>query len=168
MSRCLSAHHLLSLHVGGGTTAQQTHADACDACAVRAAGLRRDVRQIAAVLGEWPAPRVEPTPAPRRWPAVGVAAAAAVAAAALLWVHGDPWPGSIAPPPPPAVVATPGETASLLHDVSMAMFSIDGDPNLASPDALAELGPLGGGDPACEPAEGLDAGCAGSGFDVTL
>ncbi len=164
MSRCLSERNLLSLHVGGGTTSQQAHADQCDACAARAARLRRDVRQIAAALGESVAPRIAAPAAPRRaWPAV---AAGLALAAALLGAPGGRWPAPPAPSTSRAVETA--EATRLLQDVSMAMFSIGGDPATPAPDALAELGSLLDGEAACEPGHGLDARCGGSAVDVTL
>ena len=165
MSRCLSDRNLLSLHVGGGTTAQQAHADQCDACAARAGRLRRDVRQIAAVLGESPVPRAAAAAASgRAWPAV--AAGLALLAAALSGAPGGRWPA--VPTPSAARGVETAEATRLLQDVSMAMFSIGGDPATPAPDALAELGSLLDGEAACEPGQGLDARCGGSVVDVTL
>ena len=164
MSRCLSDRNLLSLHVGGGTTAQQAHADQCDACAARAGRLRRDVRQIAAVLGESPAPRVAPPAASRQaWPAL---AAGLALAAALLGAPGGRSPAPLTRSTTRGVETV--EATRLLQDVSMAMFSIGGDPAMPAPDALAELGSLLDGEAACEPGQGFDARCVGSAVDVTL
>lgn len=164
MSRCLSDRNLLSLHVGGGTTSQQAHADQCDACAARATRLRRDVRQIAAVLRESPAPRAAAPAASRRaWPAV---AAGLALATGLLGAPGGRWPAPPAPSTSRAVETA--EATRLLQDMSMAMFSIGGDPAPPAPDALAEPGSLLDGEAGCEPGQGFDVRCGGAGVDVTL
>jgi hypothetical protein len=164
MSRCLTDRGLLHLHVGGGTTAQQAHADACDACAIRVARLRLDVRQITQVLAEWPAPRVEPVGARRGWwPAWG---AALIAAATLLWVASGPGQGPRTNPG--AGGMEPAEASGVLHDVSMAMFSIGGDPAGSAADPLIDPGPPVEGDLACGAGAGLDAMCLDHPLDVTL
>ena len=156
MSRCLSDEALMRVVAELATPAEGAHLAACPACGTRRSRLEGELDGIRQVLVTTPEPRRLAAPSRRRSIAA-VAALSAVAVGALLWIEATVW--KTLQPAPDAARAE--QIASVLADVSAALFSVDGEPALAlaeSPVATA-LGQGGDTDPVCDGPLG-DAECS--------
>ena len=164
MSRCLSDEALMRVVAELATPAEGAHLAACPACGTRRSRLEGELDGIRQVLVTTPEPRRLAAPSRRRSIAA-VAALSAVAVGALLWIEASVW--KTLQPAPDAARAE--QIASVLADVSAALFSVDGEPALAlaeSPVATA-LGQGGDTDPVCDgPAWLGDAECSDNLYGV--
>lgn len=126
MSPCLSDDTLERVEADLASVAERAHLAGCAGCAARHRRIRSELALITGVLRDTPEPRTRPAPARRRFMPVTVGLAA-VAAALLIWVEVAVWR---AVTPPPAM--QPQEVATILADVSAALFSVSGDPPTTS------------------------------------
>ncbi len=127
MSRCLSDEALERGLAELASVTELAHLAGCAACAARHRQIRAELALITGVLRDTPEPRTRAVPARRRWMPATVALAA-VAAALLIWVEVAVW-RAVTPVPP---TMQPQEVAAILSDVSAALFSVSGDPPIAT------------------------------------
>lgn len=117
MRRCLGDQTLLLLYGAEGTEAQQTHLQACEACAKRYKRLVYELEVIGQVLREDPPLHHHPQPLYLRW--IPVATALAVTLA-LVWGGMWAWRGARSVLPEKA---SNEDVSIFLDEVSTAIFS---------------------------------------------